>query len=281
MTNFVKKFSLQSRSRFGEPKRGGYKKTNDARSSRGTGWDSEAKHYDDLVGERGHFFHESIVSPKLTEYMEKVKPTSVIDFGCGQGFVERLVASSVSYLGIDSSKQLISIAQKRVKERNHEFKVADATAKIDVPTHSFDLATCILALQNMESAAGLVRNISYSLKPGGHAFIVINHPHFRTPRSTGWSSFDKGASYRWVSRYLSSFSIPIRMHPSMGSKSPVTLSYHFSLDYLSSLFEKSGLSIVRIEEWASGKKSVGQNATRENRSRSEIPVFMGLILERK
>jgi ubiquinone/menaquinone biosynthesis C-methylase UbiE len=280
MTNFVKKFSLQSRSRFGD-KKYGVSKTRPKAGDSKRGWDHEAKNYDELVGERGHFFHESIVGPKLTEFIERVKPTSVIDFGCGQGFVERLTPSASSYLGIDSSKQLISLAQKRSKATGHEFKVSDATAKLEISSHSFDLATCILALQNMESASGLIRNLSYALKDGGYGYIVINHPHFRTPRATGWGSFDKGVAYRWVSRYLSSFSIPIRMHPSMGTKSPVTLSYHYSLEYLSHLFEKNGLSIVRIEEWASGKKSVGAKAISENRSRSEIPVFMGIILQRK
>ena len=67
--------------------------------------------------------------------------------------------------------------------------------------------------------------------------------------------------------------IPINMNPS-DRNSESTLSFHFPISTYSKMLKDSGFVINDIEEWTSNKESVGSAGRMENRSRSEIPLFM-------
>lgn len=69
--------------------------------------------------------------------------------------------------------------------------------------------------------------------------------------------------------------IPINMNPS-DRGSEVTMSYHFPLSSYSKMLKDAGFVIELIEEWTSDKESQGKAARMENRSRSEIPLFLAI-----
>jgi len=112
--------------------------------------------------------------------------------------------------GIDSSKELIAEAKKLTNNSQQVYYFADATRGIPVPDASFDHATCILAIQNMKDGAGVIKNISTSLKQSGDLVIVMNHPSFRIPRQSSWGKDEaQKLEYRRVNRYSKSLSTPI------------------------------------------------------------------------
>jgi len=82
----------------------------------------------------------------LESYYERGK--KVLDLGCGNGrLIKLLNAIPEDYLGVDASKQLIQIAQKKFP--NHEFKVADYL-ELDFKNH-FDLIYWIAGLHHLPS----------------------------------------------------------------------------------------------------------------------------------
>ena len=74
--------------------------------------------------------------------------------------------------------------------------------------------------------------------------------------------------------------IPIRMNPS-DPQSAQTMSYHFPISDYSKMLKDAGFVIELIEEWTSDKESVGRAGKMENRSRSEIPLFMAIATTKK
>ncbi|EKD80395.1 MAG: hypothetical protein ACD_40C00118G0003 [uncultured bacterium] len=153
---------------------------------------------------------------------------------------------------------------------------ADATRGIPVPDASFDHATCILAIQNMKDGAGVIKNISTSLKQSGDLVIVMNHPSFRIPRQSSWGKDEaQKLEYRRVNRYLSPLEIPINTHPGL-KDSPLTWSYHQPLEYYVKALKRVGMVISDLEEWTSDKVSAGKSARAENRARSEFPLFLAI-----
>ena len=73
--------------------------------------------------------------------------------------------------------------------------------------------------------------------------------------------------------------IPVSMHPGM-KNSPVTWSFHHSLqDYSNMLFD-AGFCIEKLEEWSSDKESEGKKAKMENRARNEFPLFLCIIAKK-
>jgi len=245
-----------------------------------TSWQKSSKWYGEIVGEKGHFFHQSVIIPKALKLL-KVKPeSSILDVACGNGVFARHIPSQVKYLGVDISSNLIESARKMDGNRRHSYAVCDVTETIKT-NELFENAVIILALQNIKDPAKAVENVAKKLKNGGKLLIVLNHPSFRIPRQSGWE-IDKvnKQQYRRVNRYMNPLEIPVEMHPGRHD-GQFTWSYHHPLSDYSDYINKSGLVIEKIEEWTSEKTSKGKVADMENRARDEFPMFMAILAEKK
>jgi SAM-dependent methyltransferase len=243
-----------------------------------TSWQGVAGWYKDVVGERGSYYHQHVVLPGVQRLLSVQPFTSVLDLGCGQGVFGRFIGAKVDYLGVDLATSLINFAQKNDPAKNHSYKVADIAKELSLEKKDFDVAVCLLALQNTDKPQIVLENAIKHLKENGRLLLVINHPCFRIPRQSAWGVDEKqNVQYRRVSSYMSPMKIPVAAHPSQGEKSPVTWSMHFSITDLSGYLAEAGFLIEKIEEWVSDKKSEGGAASRENKSRKEIPLFMGIL----
>jgi ubiquinone/menaquinone biosynthesis C-methylase UbiE len=241
-----------------------------------TSWSPVAKWYGGIVGDKGHYFHEHVILPKLKTLLELKPGDTVLDIGCGQGVYARTIPVSISYQGLDLSKELIAQAKSVDKNPKHEYFVADAVEGIPLPTDSIDHAVCILAIQNMKDGARVIKHVGSVLKPGGDFVVIMNHPAYRIPRQSSWGTDEVNKlEYRRVNRYLSPMEIPINAHPGL-KDSPLTWTYHQPLEYYSKAYKEAGLAIVDLEEWTSDKESVGKAAKAENRARKEFPLFLAI-----
>jgi ubiquinone/menaquinone biosynthesis C-methylase UbiE len=219
--------------------------------------------------------------PGLDRLLELKPDSSLVDLGCGQGILARSITPIANYLGIDNSSLLIEEARKLNQNLNYLFQVKNVAKPILAATPTFTHATIVLALQNMADAQVALQNAAAYLQPGGKLVIVLNHPCFRIPRQSGWGIDESTKQqYRWVNRYRSPLKIPINMHPGQKDDN-VTWSFHFSLHDYTQMLIKAGFVITNLEEWTSDKESVGKAAKMENRSRSEFPLFLTLVCEKR
>lgn len=247
-----------------------------------TSWQGVAGWYKDVVGEKGSYYHQHVVLPGVLRLLNLHPYSSVLDLGCGQGVFGRAVGTEIDYMGVDLASSLVSFAQKNDQSKKHSYKVANIAKELILEKKDFDVAVCLLALQNVDVPSVVIANAAKYLKDGGRLMLVINHPCFRIPRQSAWGIDEKqNVQYRRVSSYMSEMKIPVAAHPSQGEKSPVTWSMHFSITDLSDYLAQAGFVIERIEEWVSDKKSEGGAASRENKSRKEIPLFMGILATKK
>lgn len=243
-----------------------------------TSWESSSSWYDDIVGEKGHYYHEHVILPKLLPLMalDKKKDAAVLDLGCGQGILERHLPKQIEYAGIDLSSSLIKAAKSRNQNPKHTFYVGDITKPLPIADKKFSHIVVVLALQNIEKPDLLLKNVSKHLAKDGQLFLVLNHPCFRIPRQTHWQVDEKKKlQYRRIDSYLSPMKIPIQMHP--GKKEGETWSFHHSLSDYSHLLYQENFAISLLEEWISDKKSTGGKARMENRARQEFPLFLSLV----
>jgi SAM-dependent methyltransferase len=195
--------------------------------------------------------------------------------------LERALPHGISYTGVDVASDLVAFAKSHSQHEKHVFLVSDVTRPLTLTPQSYDRATIILALQNMENWEGVFDNMRTLLKVGGRAVIVLNHPYFRIPRQTAWGEDERTKQqYRKVFRYMSQMEIPIEMDPGRGGKK-ITWSYHRPITELVSLATSRGMVISGLEEWSSDKVSAGPKAKMENRARQEIPLFMALSFKKE
>ncbi len=241
-------------------------------------WDSSEKWYTSCVGEKGHYYHQTVVLPNALRLLGTFH--SLLDLGCGQGVLARHIPEKVEYVGIDLSKELISSAKRMSREK--QFFVGDATGELPIEKKDIERATFILSLQNMEKGQNAIGTAGRHLKKRGKLLIVMNHPCFRIPRQTGWGIDEQmKLQYRRINSYMSSQEIPIQTNPGKGKESETTFSYHHPLAAYSSWLQNEKFAIIAIEEWCSDKKSEGARARMEDRARKEIPLFLAILASKE
>ncbi len=248
-----------------------------------TSWEPVAKWYGKHVQEEDSY-QTTIVFPKTLALLSPKKGKAYLDIACGEGSFAREVARAGGVVsGIDISSSLVRQAQEK-RIHGAVFRVANAKdfARYFAPA-SFDGATCILAIQNIDDMMSVFMNAAKVLRAGSTLTIVLNHPVMRAPRQTSWGYDEsKKMQYRRIDGYMIEHEIPILAHPGKGERSERTFSYHHPLqDYVSAL-AKSGFVIDALEEWTSDRRSEsGERARTENRSRNEIPLFMAIRAVKK
>jgi ubiquinone/menaquinone biosynthesis C-methylase UbiE len=246
-------------------------------------WEGVSSWYNDIVGSKGHYYHEHVIFPKLLPLLKLQNngKESLLDLACGQGVLSRRLPKEIPYTGVDASTSLISLAKKMDKNPKHIFCVADLAKPLALTQKEYTHATILLALQNIADPLQVIKNGSEHLCRGGRFYIVINHPCFRIPRQTSWQvDEERKIQYRRVDRYMSPLSIPIQAHPSQGVRSKETLSFHRSLSTYTAYLKEAGLLIEMIDEWCSDKTSSGSKAKMENRAREEIPLFLAIVAKK-
>jgi ubiquinone/menaquinone biosynthesis C-methylase UbiE len=247
-----------------------------------TSWEKSSNWYKKIVGDQGHYFHQTIIFPKIKQLINFDNIKSILDLACGQGIFERQIDSSCEYIGVDISKSLIEEAKSKSQNKKHVYLVSDVSKKLPLTENYFDLVTIILALQNIKSINGVINNAYKHLKIGGRFLIILNHPAFRIPRQSSWGvDLKNKIQYRRIDKYMSSLEIPILTNPGKFQKSEVTWSFHSSLSKFSQILFDNNFLIEKIEEWVSNKKSTGPMAKMEDISRSEIPMFMAILAIKK
>jgi ubiquinone/menaquinone biosynthesis C-methylase UbiE len=243
-------------------------------------WQKVAPWYNRITEHgQGHYFHQHVIVPGVLNLLELKPGSKLLDLACGNGVLAKSIPDDIEYFGVDNAPSLINEAKRTDHNSNHKYLIADITKSLSIPT-DFSHIIIILALQNIQNPVKVLQNASQHLAKDGTLVIVLNHPAFRIPRQSSWG-IDEGRKiqYRRIDKYISPMDIPINMNPS-DRNSPITMSYHFPISDYSKMIHDSGFMIDVIEEWTSDKESEGRVAKMENRSRSEIPLFMALRCRR-
>ncbi len=242
-------------------------------------WDKAEEWYGDLVGEKGHHYHQAVILPNIVRLLQLKANTSLLDLGCGSGVLARYIPKGIDYVGIDSAKGLLDTAKKHTPQAS--FILGDVSQPLPIKKTDFDAAIFLLSLQNMENGPGAIKQAMHHLKPQGKLLLVLNHPCFRIPRQSDWG-YDEQAKlqYRRMNLYMSAMKIPIATHPGKGKNSPETYSFHQPLSSYSQWLNANGLAIISMEEWCSDKESQGSRARAENRARKEFPMFLAILSQK-
>jgi len=245
-----------------------------------TSWGKVADWYDDLIEDSPDSYQKQVLLPNILRLLEPKNGMTILDIGCGQGYFARAFAEAgAKVIGCDISPELIELAKKRMSV-GVDYKVASSNKLSFAADSSFDAATIILSLQNIEDLPGTITECARVLKSRGRLLVVINHPAFRVLRNSSWQWDETvGKQFRRIDSYMSDQAHQVDMTPGEKdiAKKKTTLSFHRPLQSYFKAFNKAGLAVIRLEEWISHKKSQsGPRAVEEDRMRKEIPLFLAI-----
>lgn len=120
----------------------------------------------------------SDVVAQRSEILRRLRLTegnSVIDIGCGPGFLCESMAAAVApsgrVVGIDTSPELIALCQRRNPRETVQYRVGDAV-RIDEAGASFDVAVCVQVAEYVPDVGKVLAEAFRVLKQGGRAVFV-------------------------------------------------------------------------------------------------------------
>lgn len=144
-----------------------------------TQWDTYAELFDERIGTGGDDLHARIIDPLILDYAGDTTGQSVIDLGCGNGYLAHKLAGLNRYTGVDVSENLLTKARIRVGSIAYKVSFINADISRPMPVSEeppHDIAILNMVLQYVEHPDGAALNAAGLLKVGGICIVILDHP---------------------------------------------------------------------------------------------------------
>lgn len=161
-------------------------------------WDMHAEAFAAGYSESGDIHREVFLNPTLQELIGSVKGKSVLDAGCGEGYLSRWLSKlGASVVGVDYSNKMLEIARNRTPEEvDIKYMHGNLEDLHCLKDKSFDLIVSNMVIQDLSNYEKAIKEMYRLLVDGGCFVFSILHPCFITP-SSGWVKSEGGEKLFW------------------------------------------------------------------------------------
>ncbi len=219
-------------------------------------WDQFAVLFTNHIDKYGDISRKVLVNPVIFKMLGNVNGKSILDAGCGEGFLSRLLTGlGGKVTAIDYSVEMLKIASQRT-EKNSNIKYIHANLENmpEIPTNSFDIAVSNLVIQDLEDINAALSELFRVIKLSGELIFSIIHPCF-TPPVYGWVKDTDGKKLYWkIDKYFSEQ--PFKQNFPIGAPDGGALLFHRTLTTNIRSIIKSGFIITDVEEPIPSKESI-------------------------
>lgn len=146
-------------------------------------WDSNAKDWDDYMGEGGNNWHKELIAPETERLLNLKRGDKLLDIGCGNGlFARRMAKKGIKVTAFDFSNPNIENAQK-YDITNIDYLVLDATLESDLEKLKgikYDGLVSNMVFMDMPDIECLFSHVKDLLTDDGVFVFSIQHPCFNS-----------------------------------------------------------------------------------------------------
>lgn len=139
------------------------------------------------------------ITPRLLAEIGDVAGLSVLDAGCGEGYLARILAArGARVTGADVAANLLTLARVKDPEGIITWRLGDLSQPAPDLEAQFDLVASHMALNDVPDHRGFLRTLAAALKPGGRCVLSMNSPYSFVVRShiKDYFSGEEMVSYR-------------------------------------------------------------------------------------
>ena len=229
--------------------------------------------------EYGDLNRQYVIDPVIFRLTGHVKGLDVLDAGCGNGYLSRLLTKKgAKVIGIDISDEFIQMAKQKEKQlpmgiKYHLGSICDINVCND---ETFDIVISNLALMDLPDLDRALKELHRVLKRGGKLIFSIMHPCFASPPIHGWvrTPFDTDRKedriYWKVDRC---FDKTMEMWRLSAEGSPL-YSFHRPLsEYIKTLL-RHGFMITDFEEPVPSKEAIEKHYREFGDEYDRVPWFL-------
>jgi 2-polyprenyl-3-methyl-5-hydroxy-6-metoxy-1,4-benzoquinol methylase len=149
-------------------------------------WSNAAEQVTAGFGENGDFSREYLLNPTLFSLLGDVSGKTILDAGCGQGYLARMLAKKNAIVtGIEPAEKLLNYAITREHtEKLGITYVCDDLSIWKAPASQFDFVVSNMVLMDIPDYQNAIKTCISALKSGGVFIFSILHPCFE--ESVDW-----------------------------------------------------------------------------------------------
>ena len=114
------------------------------------------------------------ILPDLLELLGDVGGCRVLDAGCGDGYLARVLAArGAQVTGIDLAPRLIEMARSKNPGGDIDYRVGDLSQPLPDDAGRFGVVTSYLVLNDVRDYRGFIATLATVLRPGGRLVLAI------------------------------------------------------------------------------------------------------------
>lgn len=215
-------------------------------------WSDNAETWSRYCGAEGDMVRKYISDPVLFSLLGEVRGETVLDAGCGEGYLcRRLADMGATVIGIEMASALYErgAAQEKANPKGIRYLHGSISSMPEVSEKIIDAVVCNNVFMYCQDIEGALLEFGRVLKPAGRAILTFTHPCFWGP-GTKWVMAPPDTPHveDWVARRVTGYlnRIPHQfVRPDYGKPLiffPRTLGDYFSA------FSRSGFRVTHLVE---------------------------------
>jgi SAM-dependent methyltransferase len=242
-------------------------------------WDELADRWSSHYTVRGDKNRQYVVDPAIFRIIGSVEGSSILDAGCGNGYLCRLLAKrGAKPVGVDISERFIEIAKQKEAKKplGIAYHVGSLSNLFMLQDEAFDLVISNLVLMDVRHLAKAIKELHRILKKEGKLIFSIMHPCFSSPPVYGWvrKPIDSQRKEDWLYWKVDRYFDRIMEIWQFNDDWPKAYSFHRPLsDYVKLLIE-NGFAITDFEEPTPTRKIMREHYRQFGNECDRIPWFL-------
>ena len=168
-----------------------------------SGWSHVSRAELEAFGDAGDLTRQFLLTPIILELLGDVAGQHLLDAGCGQGYLARLLArQGARVLGVEPAEALIAFARER--EAAEPLGIAYEQADLTTWRHvgqPFDAIVASMVLMDIADDEAALASCLAALRPGGKLVIAISHPCFEEGDSA-FAATGQIATHEYFAHYV-------------------------------------------------------------------------------
>ena len=156
-------------------------------------WNNICEYRDKAIEQGLDVSLEKVTIPCIIREIIEEKPHTIVDVGCGTGYLTNRLVEYAPTVGIDCSKKSIGLAKSKYVREGLSFELS--MIENYNPDYKFDVCVANMVFSSDSNWVKSINNIYHILSDNGCIIIVLPHPCFWPQYwnliDKDWFSYDK------------------------------------------------------------------------------------------
>lgn len=200
-------------------------------------YDQCANEYVSLIqewGNSGYSLYHNLVIPQVLEFVGDVGGRTILDAGCGEGSLARLLASKGAMVtAVDISPRLVELAVEQDTSGTVRYLAEDLSKGFSGDDQLYDIVVSNFVLNDVYDYVGYITTLGAATKPGGRLVLSMNNPYSAVLRGKAQRYYDSGT---------------VTLYSTLSKKGVSVYHFHRTLEDYMTAFREVGFLLRSISD---------------------------------